>query len=76
MAGVLGMAKAKGRGPGRPASASEPARETVINMKGSPEYVQWLDEAHKKTHIPKVQIFRLALQAWASKNGLSAPPEI
>lgn len=45
-------------------------------MKGSPEYVRRLDAAHEKTHIPKVQIFRLAMQDWDSKNGLPAPPEI
>lgn len=51
-------------------------RETVIHMKGSPDYVQWLDKVHKKTHIPKVQIVRLALIDWAKKNGHAAPPEI
>lgn len=75
MSGATLMAKKKG--PGRPPlPAKDAARETVIHMKGSPEYVQWLDDAHKKTHIPKVQIFRLALQVWATKNGLESPPEI
>lgn len=66
----------------RPKKAAPPApqdkgeRETVIHMKGSPEYVAWLDRAHRSTHIPKVQIFRLALAEWAEKRGMDAPPEI
>lgn len=56
--------------------AGELERETVINMKGSPEYVAWLDEVHNRTHIPKVQIFRLAVAEWAKANGHPAPPEI
>jgi hypothetical protein len=51
-------------------------RETVIHMKGSGDYVAWLDYLHRKTHIPKVQIFRLAIAEWAERNGHSAPPEI
>lgn len=56
--------------------AGELDRETVINMKGSPEYAAWLDDIHKKTHIPKVQIFRLAVADWAKAHGHPAPPEI
>jgi hypothetical protein len=51
-------------------------RETVIHMKGSPEFVDWLDAVHKATHIPKVQIFRIAVAEWAKKNGHPAPPEM
>jgi hypothetical protein len=51
-------------------------RATVIHMKGSLEYIQWLDGVHRSTHIPKVQIFRLALADWALRNGHPAPPEI
>jgi hypothetical protein len=51
-------------------------RETVVNMKGSSEYVAWLDTVHRKTHIPRVQIFRLAIAEWAEKHGHPAPPEI
>jgi hypothetical protein len=51
-------------------------RETVIHMKGSASYVAWLDQVHRKTHIPKVQIFRLAVAEWAERNGHTAPPEI
>jgi hypothetical protein len=60
----------------KPAPASEGERETIINMKGSAEYAGWLEDVHKKTHIPKVQIFRLAIAEWAEAHGHEAPPEI
>ena len=60
-----------------PVVSKEPGdRETVIHMKGSPQYVAWLEEVHRKTHIPKVQIFRLAVAEWAKRQGHSSPPEI
>jgi hypothetical protein len=74
--GLMAQPKRKGKS-GRPVKgASAEDRETVIHMKGSPEYVAWLEAAHRKTHIPKVQIFRLALADWATKMGLPEPPEI
>lgn len=72
MTGVEAMAKKKGR----PPSASAEERETVIHMKGSPEYVRWLERLHKKTRIPKVQLFRWAMAEWAKKHGHEEPPEI
>jgi hypothetical protein len=63
----------------KPVSPAQPEgteRETVVNMKGSAEYVAWVDGVHRKTHIPKVQIFRLAIAEWAEKHGHPAPPEI
>lgn len=61
----------------RPKPGSEgDGRETVIHMKGSPEYVAWLDALHRTTHIPKVQLFRIALADWAASHGHSPPPEI
>jgi hypothetical protein len=51
-------------------------RETVINMKGSKGYAAWLEDRHRETHIPKVQIVRVALAEWAERNGRPAPPEI
>jgi hypothetical protein len=56
--------------------ASEPERPTVMNLKGTPEYADWLEGVHRKTYIPKAQIVRLALALWAEKNGHPAPPEI
>lgn len=74
-AGVLTVGRPK-RGAPEPPPEERGERETVVHMKGSPEYVDWLENAHKKTHIPKVQIFRLAVTDWAAKNGLPPPPEI
>ncbi len=51
-------------------------RTTVVNLKGSPEYVAWLDRIHGKTHIPKTSIFRLAIAEWAKSHGHESPPEI
>jgi hypothetical protein len=62
----------------RPAVPSSPdiERETIINMKGSTGYAAWLEDVHRKTHIPKVQIFRLAIAEWATRHDHPAPPEI
>ena len=50
----------------QPAAPAVPdtERETVINMKGSAGYSAWLENVHRSTHIPKVQIFRLAIAEW------------
>ena len=66
----------KGVEPQKSSSADMGSRETIIHMKGSAEYVAWLDSVHKKTHIPKVQIFRIALAEWAERNSHPLPPEI
>ena len=74
---ILGRPKRNAQPPpsDKPASHGD-GRETVIHMKGSPEYVAWVEAVHRKTHIPKVQIFRLAVADWASKNGHPLPPDI
>jgi hypothetical protein len=72
------MAKATGstsRLKKKPAPVSE-ERETIINLKGSKRYAAWLDEVHRSTHIPKVQLFRLAIAEWAQGHGHPVPPEI
>lgn len=51
-------------------------RVAIIHLKGSPLYAEWLDALHRKTHIPKASLFRLALAEWAEKNGHSPPPEL
>jgi hypothetical protein len=76
-AGVMTMGRPKKSAkPTAPAPKEGGERETVIHMKGSAEYVAWLDRVHRETHIPKVQIFRLALAEWAQKRGIPTPPEI
>lgn len=69
----MARAKAKTDPPPKPDRGE---RATVIHMKGSPDYVDWLESIHKKTRIPKVQIFRMALEEWAERAGHPKPPEI
>jgi hypothetical protein len=57
-------------------TAADLERESIINLKGSPAYAEWLEGLHRKTHIPKATIFRLALAEWAEKHGHAEPPEI
>ena len=73
------MAEPKKKPKGRPkAKAKEPvtpppsARLTIINLKGTQEQADWLDDAHRKTHYTKSVIVRLALDLWAKERGL--PP--
>ena len=75
-AGAGLMARPKAKTKAAPPPPSELERATIINMKGSPEYADWLDGVHRKTYIAKVKILRLALALWAEKNGHPAPPEI
>jgi hypothetical protein len=51
-------------------------RVVIIHLKGSAAYAQWLDDVHRKTHIPRTTIIRLAVADWAKKHNLPAPPEI
>ena len=67
------MAKAKQAT--RPAAVRVPHQTSVINLKGSDGYREWLSGVSKKTHIPSASIVRLALAEWASKHGHVAPPE-
>jgi hypothetical protein len=66
MLGTSTMAKPKKKQAPTPESAS---RITIINLKGSAEQSAWLEAIHKKTHISKSVIVRLALSEWADKNG-------
>lgn len=75
-AGLMARPKTKTSKRAAPPPAVELERETIVNMKGSPEYADWLEGVHRKTHIPKVQIVRLALGLWAETNGHTSPPEI
>jgi hypothetical protein len=68
--------KPKPKPKGKAASPAGPENRTVINMKGTVAYIEWLEAVHRKTHIPKAQIVRLALADWAKANGHQAPPEI
>jgi hypothetical protein len=71
--GTAIMAKKKGS-----TAKGEPADERVVivHLKGSPAYAEWLEQVHKKTHIAKATLFRLAMSEWADRNGHPAPPEM
>lgn len=46
----------------------------IINLKGSADQAAWLEAVHRKTHISKSVIVRLALSEWAERNGHDAFP--
>jgi hypothetical protein len=48
---------------------------SVITLKGSEAYREWLAKESKRTHIPAASIVRLGLVLWASQNGGKTPPE-
>lgn len=51
-------------------------RITIINLKGSEEFRDWLAAMVEKTHIPASTITRLAYQEWAKRNGHPEPPKM
>jgi hypothetical protein len=73
MSGVTTLARKKAMPP--PDSDSE-ARVAIILLKGSREYASWLDAVNKKTRVAKAAIFRQAVEEWAEKRGIDAPPSI
>ncbi len=48
--------------------AMEVGRPTIINLKGSDEQAAWLESIHRKTHLSKSVIVRLALELWSKTN--------
>ena len=63
--GVAHMARTNAKP--RPTKA-EPSRTTIINLKGSTDQAEWLESVHRKTHLSKTVIVRLALRLWAEQN--------
>jgi hypothetical protein len=61
------MAKKRGRPKGE--TPASDVRKTIVNLKGSKSQEAWMEALHRKTHIAKSVILRLALAEWASKNG-------
>lgn len=76
MSGVatMGRPKKSAREPDKPSSPED--RPTIINLKGTNEYAQWLEALYRKTHLPKATIFRIAVAEWAERNGHPRPPEM
>lgn len=58
-------------------SGSQPAtgQVSIITLKGTAEYRDWLAAESRRTHIPAASIVRLGLALWAEKNGAKTPPE-
>lgn len=71
---MMGRPKKGAEGPA--AGKSPDDRVAIIHLKGTPEYAMWLDGVHRKTHIPKATIIRLAVAEWAARNGHPVPPEL
>lgn len=71
-ADTMARPKARPKGPlkGKPEAQAE--RITIISLKGTSAQADWLEEAHRKTHIAKSVIVRLALDLWGKERGL--PP--
>lgn len=71
------MMPRKTKGSEKKAEAASPdERVAIIHLKGSPEYAAWLEALHRKTHIAKAALVRLALAEWAARNGAEPPPEL
>lgn len=73
-ASTLGRPKRTAREPVKAPSPDD--RPTIINLKGTNEYAEWLEAVYRKTHLPKATIFRVAVAEWAERNGHPKPPEL
>lgn len=51
-------------------------RVSIINLKGSVGYREWLNDVSNDSRIASAVIVRDALAAWAKANGYQKPPEI
>lgn len=68
-AAVMARTKAKPKA-SKAAETTGPApRTTIINLKGSEAQATWMENIHRKTHIAKSVIMRLALTEWAVNHG-------
>lgn len=73
--------KARARSVGRPRKAEtrkreDLAKETILNMKGSSDYYDFVDAKHRETGISKAEMFRRAFKDWCERKGLGTPPPI
>ena len=58
-----------------PAAAEPKGQVSIITLKGTNEYRDWLAGESKRTHIPAATIVRLGLALWAKEQGTKTPPE-
>lgn len=66
------MAKKKS-GPGRPKAAVK--RESIVNLKGVPEFKTWLDEFAHHCGLSTADTIGQALQHYAEHRGFRASPK-
>ena len=74
---LMARPKAKPKGKSTRGKAAEPIptpRTTIINLKGTEAQAEWLEGVHRKTHIAKSVIMRLALSEWAERHSHPAFP--
>lgn len=73
--GTMAMAARPRKGREKTPARPPDDRIGVIHLKGTVQYAQWLEDLHRRTHIPKAVLIRLALAEWAEHHGHPAPPE-
>lgn len=61
--------------PPPPAGGGPKVRETILSLKGSPEWSQWLGDLATKFRTKKAGIIDRALAEFAERNGFREPPE-
>jgi hypothetical protein len=66
------MAKQKA-GPGRPKAAIK--RESIVNLKGVPEFKTWLDGLAQHCNLSIADTIGQAVQYYAEFRGFRAPPK-
>ena len=49
-------------------------RRTIIAIKGTREWGEWLASASKASGVPAAVLVEVALAEWASRHGYPAPP--
>jgi hypothetical protein len=70
------MAKKKAPEPGSEIKSEvTKVRETILSLKGSPEWSQWLGDLSTKLRTTKAGIIDRALAELAERNGFREPPE-
>jgi len=64
---------AKGKAASPPAAKKE-TRVTIMVLKGTPAYRDWLLAAATKKRLPIPVLFDQVMADWAERNGLAEPP--
>jgi len=71
---VDAMAEPERRGPGRPRRTG-PARETVVALKGSPEWKSWLDGFAGHCRLGLADTIEQSLLVYAKERDFRRPPK-